>query len=135
MADEPSTRVRSMVEKLLEADMADQIGQRSREIAEAVSQASDNVTHRAEEAWKESAPQRREAEKAARHAVRDAMRWGRRTWQHDVRPSCASCGSSGRWRLRPRVPPSCRTRAGRGRRGRAGSAARIATGPPSSSAS
>ena len=90
MADEPSTRVRSMVEKLLEADMADQIGQRSREIAEAVSQASDNVTHRAEEARKESAPQRREAEKAARHAARDAMRWGRRTWQHDVRPSCAS---------------------------------------------
>jgi gas vesicle protein len=86
MADEASTRVRSMVEKLLEADMAEQIGQRSREIAEAVSQATDNVTQRAEEAWKDSAPQRREAEKAARHAVRDAVRWGRRTWQHDVRP-------------------------------------------------
>jgi gas vesicle protein len=86
MAEEPSTRVRSMVEKLLEADMADQISQRSREIAEAVSQATDNVTHRAEEAWKDSAPQRREAEKAARHAARDAMRWGRRTWQHDIRP-------------------------------------------------
>lgn len=86
MADEPSTRVRSMVEKLLEADMADQISQRSREIAEAVSQATDNVTQRAEEAWKDSAPQRREAEKAARHAARDAMRWGRRTWQHDIRP-------------------------------------------------
>ncbi len=52
----------------------------------AVGEASDNVAHRAEEAWKESAPQRREAEKAARHAIRDAMRWGRRTWQHDVRP-------------------------------------------------
>jgi YtxH-like protein len=86
MADEPSTRVRSMVEKLLEADMADQIAQRSREIAEAVSEATDNVTHRAEVAWKDSAPQRREAEKAARHAVRDAIRWGRRTWQHDLRP-------------------------------------------------
>jgi gas vesicle protein len=86
MADEASTRVRSMVEKLLEADMADQISQRSREIADAVSQATDNVTHRAEEAWKDSAPQRREAEKAARHAARDAVRWGRRTWQHDVRP-------------------------------------------------
>ena len=34
MADEASTRVRSMVEKLLEADMTDQIAQRSREIAE-----------------------------------------------------------------------------------------------------
>lgn len=86
MADEASTRVRSMVEKLLEADMTDQIAQRSREIAEAVSEATDNVTHRAEVAWKDSAPQRREAEKAARHAARDAMRWGRRTWEHDLRP-------------------------------------------------
>ena len=65
MADEASTRVRSMVEKLLEADMADQIGQRSREIAEAVSQATDNVTHRAEEGRKALAPQRREAEGGA----------------------------------------------------------------------
>jgi gas vesicle protein len=86
MADEASTRVRSMVEKLLEADMTDQIAQRSREIADAVSEATDNVTHRAEVAWKDSAPQRREAEQAARHAARDAMRWGRRTWEHDLRP-------------------------------------------------
>jgi gas vesicle protein len=86
MPDEASTRVRSMVEKLLEADMADQISQRSREIAEAVSQATDNVSHRAEEAWKDSAPQRRDAEKAVRHMARDAIRWGRRTWQHDLRP-------------------------------------------------
>ena len=68
MADEVSTRVRSIVEKVLEADMADQLAQRGREIAVAVGEASDNVSHRAEEAWKDSAPQRREAEKAARHA-------------------------------------------------------------------
>ena len=36
MADEPATKVRSMVEKLLEADMTEQIAQRSREIAEVV---------------------------------------------------------------------------------------------------
>ena len=118
MADEPSTRVRSMVEKLLEADMADQIAQRSREIAEAVGEASDNVAHRAEEAWKESAPQRREAEKAARHAVRDAMRWGRRTWQHDVRPELRKL-----WKQRKVAIATAgcrhpgRPRAGRGRRG------------------
>ena len=86
MADEASTRVRSMVEKLLEADMADQLAQRSREIADAISEASDNVAHRAGEAWKDSAPQRRDAEKAARHVARDAIRWGRRTWQRNLRP-------------------------------------------------
>ena len=74
-----------MVEKLLEADMADQIGQRSREIAEAVSQATTTL-RTVPKRRKDSAPQRREAEKAARHAARDAIRWGRRTWQHDVRP-------------------------------------------------
>jgi hypothetical protein len=87
MADEVSTRVRSIVEKVLEADVTDQIARRGRELAAAVGQATETVSQRAEEAWKESAPQRREAEKAARLASRDAVRWGRRTWKQDVRPS------------------------------------------------
>ena len=75
MADEPSTRVRSMVEKLLEADMADQIGQRSREIAEAVSQASDNVhapCRRGMEGVGAAAPRGREG-RASRRARRHAL--------------------------------------------------------------
>jgi gas vesicle protein len=87
MADEVPTRVRSIVEKVLEADVTDQISKRGRELAAAVGQATESVSQRAEEAWKDSAPQRREAEKAARQASRDALRWGRRTWQRDVRPS------------------------------------------------
>jgi gas vesicle protein len=79
--------VRSIVEKVLEAEVTDQIAKRGREIAAAVGQATEAVSQRAEEAWKDSAPQRRDAEKAARKASRDAMRWGRRTWQKDVRPS------------------------------------------------
>ena len=86
MADEVPTRVRSIVEKLLEAEVTDQIAQRGREIASAVGQATEAVSQRAEDAWKESAPQRREAEKAARKASSDALRWGRRTWRKDVRP-------------------------------------------------
>jgi gas vesicle protein len=86
MADEVPTRVRSIVEKVLEAEVTDQIARRGRELAAAVGQATEAVSQRAEEAWKESAPQRRDAEKAARKASRDAMRWGQRTWQKDVRP-------------------------------------------------
>jgi gas vesicle protein len=86
MADEVPTRVRSIVERVLEAEVTDQIARRGREIAAAVGQATEAVSQRAEEAWKDSKPQRREAEKAARKASRDAMRWGRRTWQKDVRP-------------------------------------------------
>jgi hypothetical protein len=87
MADEVPTRVRSIVEKVLEAEVTDQIARRGRELAAAVGQATEAVSERTEAAWKDSAPQRREAEKAARRASRDAMRWGRRTWQKDVRPS------------------------------------------------
>jgi gas vesicle protein len=87
MADEVPTRVRSIVEKVLEADVTDQITKRGQELARAVSQATDSVSQRAEEAWHDSAPQRRDAQKAARIASRDAMRWGRRTWQRDVGPS------------------------------------------------
>lgn len=87
MADEVPTRVRSIVERVLEADVTDQIAKRGQELARAVGQATESVSQRAEEAWKESAPQRREAEKAARRASRDAMRWGRRTWQRELRPS------------------------------------------------
>jgi gas vesicle protein len=87
MADEVPTRVRSIVEKVLEAEVTDQIARRGREIAAAVGQATEAVSERAEAAWNDSAPQRRDAEKAARRASRDALSLGRRTWQKEVRPS------------------------------------------------
>ncbi len=87
MADEVSTTVRSMVEKVLEADVKDQISQRGRELAAAVGDATEAVSSRASEAWRESAPSRREAEKAVRKATRDAARWSLRTWRRDLRPS------------------------------------------------
>ncbi|HEX6129560.1 MAG TPA: YtxH domain-containing protein [Candidatus Limnocylindria bacterium] len=87
MADEVSTRVRSVVEKLLEADVTDQIARRGREIAAAVTEATEAVSARAGEAWRESEPQRREAEKAARRATKDASTWSRRTWKKNVSPT------------------------------------------------
>jgi gas vesicle protein len=87
MADEVPTRVRSIVERVLEADVTDQITKRGQELAKAVGQATESVSQRAEEAWKDSEPQRRDAEKAARRASRDAIKWSRRTWQQDVRPN------------------------------------------------
>jgi gas vesicle protein len=87
MADEVSTRVRTVVEKMLEADVTDQIARRGRELAEAVADATETVSTRAGDAWRESAPQRREAEKAARRAGKDAMGWSRRTWKKELRPT------------------------------------------------
>ena len=86
MAEDVSTTVRSMVERVLEADVRDQISQRSREVAKAVMDATDTVAARANEAWRDSAPARRDAERAMRQASRDASKWGRRAWQRDLRP-------------------------------------------------
>lgn len=86
MADEGSTRVRTVVERLLEADLADQIARRGRELTAAVAEATETASARASEAWRESEPQRRDAEKAARRASRDAAKWSRRTWRKDIRP-------------------------------------------------
>jgi hypothetical protein len=87
MADDVSTRVRTAVEKVLEADVTDQIARRGRELAEAVADATDAVSARAGDAWRDYEPQRREAEKTARRVSRDAMGWSRRTWKKDLRPA------------------------------------------------
>jgi gas vesicle protein len=87
MADEVSTRVRSVVEKVLEADVTDQIARRGRELAAAVAEATETVSARAGDAWRDSEPQRRDAEKAARRAGKDAMKWSRRTWAKELSPA------------------------------------------------
>jgi YtxH-like protein len=87
MPEEVSTTVRSIVEKALEADVKDQITQRGRELAAAVGDATDAVSTRASQAWRDSASTRRDAEKAVRKTSHRAVGWGRRAWRRDVRPS------------------------------------------------
>lgn len=85
--EELSTTVKSLVDKVLEADVADQIAQRGREMAAIVADATDTAAQRASEAWRESAPTRRDAARAARRYSRDAASWSKRTWHSDVRPA------------------------------------------------
>jgi len=87
MAEDVSTGLRQVVERALEADVADQIARRGKEIAASVSEATDNVSARATKAWTESEPQRRQAEKELRRASRDAMDWSRKTWKKQLRPT------------------------------------------------
>src|SRR5574338_646706 len=87
MADEVATTVRSIVDKVLEADVPDQIARRGRDFASAVTEATDAMSIRAAEAWRDSAPTRRDAEKTMRKASREAASWSRRTWKKEVRPA------------------------------------------------
>jgi len=87
MAEDVSTGLRQVVERVLEADVTDQITRRGRELAASVSEATDAVAERATQAWAESEPQRREAEKSVRRASREAMGWSRATWKKQLRPT------------------------------------------------
>jgi hypothetical protein len=87
MAEDVSTGLRQVVERVLEADVTDQIARRGREIAASVSEATDAVAERAAKAWNESEPQRREAEKSMRQASREAVGWSRETWKKQLRPT------------------------------------------------
>lgn len=87
MAEDVSTGLRQVVERVLEADVTDQIARRGREMAASVSEATDAVAERAAKAWSDSEPQRREAEKSVRKASHEAMDWSREAWKRQVRPT------------------------------------------------
>jgi len=87
MADQPSTSVKDLVDRLLEADRQEQIARRTREVAAAIGEAAESASQRATDAWRGSAPMRREASRTVGRASREAARWSRRTWQHDLSPA------------------------------------------------
>ena len=85
-AEDISTNVRAIVERVLEADVTDAIAQRGRELAAVVGEATEAAVERAGVTWRDTAPVRSEAIKTARRAGREAGRWGNRTWRKELRP-------------------------------------------------
>ncbi len=85
-ADDISTNVKALVDRVLEADVTDTIAQRSREIAAAVGEATDAAVDRAGETWRDTAHARRDAIKTMQRASSDAADWGSKAWRKDLRP-------------------------------------------------
>ncbi len=85
-ADDISTNVKALVDRVLEADITDTIAQRGRELAAAVGEATDAAVDRAGETWRDTAPARRQAMKNISRASSDASKWGNRTWRRDLQP-------------------------------------------------
>ena len=85
-ADDLSAGVKSIVDKVLEADVTETIAQRGKEIAAVLTDAAETAAERAQDAWRDSAPMRRDAQRNFARTSRDASRWGRRTWAKEVRP-------------------------------------------------
>jgi gas vesicle protein len=85
-ADELTSSVRSMIDRVLEADVTETVGRRGKELASVLADATELAGDRAQHAWRDSAPARRDAAKTISRASRDAARWGRRTWKRDLGP-------------------------------------------------
>ncbi len=85
-AEDISSNVRAIVDRVLEADVTDAIAQRGRELVAAVGEATEAAADRAGATWRETAPVRKEAIKSARRAGKDATVWGNRTWRKELRP-------------------------------------------------
>lgn len=86
MADQGPPTVRSLVDKMLDPQMQDQIAARAREFVASVSEAAEAASARAGEAWREAAPMRQEATEQVNKAGREALRWGNRAWRKDLQP-------------------------------------------------
>jgi hypothetical protein len=86
MADQVPPTVRSLVDKMLDQQMQEQIAARARDFVASVGEAAEAASVRAGEAWRESAPIRQEATEQVNKAGREALRWGSRAWRKDLQP-------------------------------------------------
>jgi hypothetical protein len=82
MADQVTTNARSMVERLFDPKIQDDVTKRARALVAAVGEAAEMASDRAATGWRDAQPMRRDAARAGR----EALRWGRRTWRQEMLP-------------------------------------------------
>jgi gas vesicle protein len=83
MADQVTTKARSLVERMLDPEIQEQLTKRGRAFAEAINAAAETASGRAATTWHDAEPVRRQAAEVGR----EALRWGGRTWSREMRPS------------------------------------------------
>jgi gas vesicle protein len=86
-ADEIAESIKSLIERVADAKLTQEMARRSQEMAEAIAERGADVGDRASDAWRESRPLRRDAAKRLARASRDASRWSDTTWKRSVRPT------------------------------------------------
>jgi hypothetical protein len=82
MADQVTTNARSMVERLFDPKIQDNVTKRGRALVAALGEAAEKASDQAATSWRDAEPIRRDAARAGR----DALRWGSRTWRQDLLP-------------------------------------------------
>ena len=81
MADQVTT-AKSIVERLFDPKVQDEVTKRSRALMAAIGEAAETASERAATGWRDAEPIRKDAVRAGR----DALRWGNRAWQKDLLP-------------------------------------------------
>jgi len=87
MAEQASTSLKDLVDRVLEAEKQEQIAQRARDLVTSMNEAAGVASQRAAEAWRDSAALRDETSKAVARVGREASRWGTRTWRRNLAPA------------------------------------------------
>jgi gas vesicle protein len=85
-ADEIAETIRSLIDRVSDAKLTQEIAKRSQEMAGIAAERGADVGDRASEMWRETRPLRRDAAKRASRAGADAARWSDRTWKSSIRP-------------------------------------------------
>jgi len=82
MADQVATNARSMVERLFDPRIQDNVTKRGRALVAAIGEAAEMASGRAATSWRDAEPIRRDAARAGR----EALRWSSRTWRQEMLP-------------------------------------------------
>ena len=82
MADQVTTKARSMVDRMLDPNLPEQLTKRGRTFAEAMAEAAEAASGKAAATWRDAEPMRREAARTGR----EALSWSRRTWRREMQP-------------------------------------------------
>src|SRR5918999_634280 len=78
-ADEITDSIRTLVDRLVDAEITKELTRRGQEVA-------GEVGSMANQAWRDSRPMRRDARKYLEHSVVDASKTARSTWKRSLRP-------------------------------------------------
>ena len=86
-ADEITDSIRSLIDRVAEAKLTQEMARRGQDVADLLAERGEEVGSRANDAWRETRPMRRDAAKRLARATTDATTWSDRTWRRSLRPA------------------------------------------------
>ena len=86
-ADDITETIRALVDRVAEAKLTQEMARRGQDVAGLLAERGEELGTRANEAWRDSRPMRRDAAKRLSRATADATKWSDQTWRSALRPA------------------------------------------------